>query len=198
MDNIYWNASPEEKDYILKSNASYRNLIDTGEYLPDEEKELKDVNADWPDINVTVTLYRKKGYFELTLYKFYRDTLLIGEVLRNYGAYPQYWFTHSNGKRYFICGFDYQGYTIVNIDDGVANHWLDPGALNHGCGWCPTSWESYDELANTIVAEGCYWACPYDHRVYDIENPDRLPLPLISDTECDPEEDDDDETSEDT
>ena len=32
---------------------------------------------------------------------------------------------------------------------------------------------------NKLAVIGCYWACPYVSRIYDISRPDQYPFPLL-------------------
>ena len=93
----------------------------------------------------------------------------IAEVKRNYGSFPYMWMEgHPDGHDYLICGEDYQGQTFVQLDTGKVRN-LIPDDAFAGFGFC---WAGY-KLINptTLLVEGCYWAAPYEYRVFDVSNP---------------------------
>lgn len=194
------------REILWLDNESYRKqVIVDREGIKNEvgKRDLKKVVQINPDFDLDVSIlvdiftYTDPKYMDICLYRIYKDNKLIGEIYRNYSPYPQTFIRHRNGKLYFICGFDYQGYTIVNIDDEIINHYLPEGATK-GCGWCPTEWRDYSSKTDTIIAEGCYWGGSFDRREYDFSNPDVLPLPLISESDLDPEPEEDDDDEEDS
>lgn len=189
------------KEVIWLDDESYRKqVVVNRETIENEakkrtvEEKIIIIQSRYDDVYIKILHYTKPGYFEISQYVVYKKDKEIGRFYRNYTSYPQLFVEHSNGKLYFICGFNYQGYTIINITDEIMNHYLPGGAIK-GCGWCPTEWRDYDPKTNTIIAEGCYWGASFDRREYDFSNPDVLPLPLLreSDLDPDPEEDDDDD-----
>jgi hypothetical protein len=40
------------------------------------------------------------------------------EVQRNYSSFPYTWVNHPNGHQYLVCGADYQGQTVLELDTG--------------------------------------------------------------------------------
>jgi hypothetical protein len=86
---------------------------------------------------------------------------------------------HPNGNDYLFCGEDYQGYSLINLTTG-AYKVHRPEAMLKGFGFCFAS-VSYSPDFKKLVVHGCYWACPYEVRVYDISDieQDVLDYPLF-------------------
>lgn len=98
------------------------------------------------------------------------DGIPIATVQRNYSAFPHHFVEgHPNGHSYLVCGEDYQGQTVVELDTGARRDVMSDGA-GEGTGFC---WASYSFHAptRTLVVEGCHWACPYEFRFYDFSDP---------------------------
>lgn len=94
----------------------------------------------------------------------------IAEVQRNYSSFPfEFVEDHPNGHAYLVCGEDYQGQTVVELDTGKRRDFLPPEA-EKGHGFC---WADYkfDKATQILLVDGCYWACPYMFRFYDFSNP---------------------------
>jgi hypothetical protein len=95
---------------------------------------------------------------------------LIAEVCRNYSSFPYLFIeNHSNGHSYLICGEDYQGQTVIELDTGKRRDNLSEGA-DEGHGFC---WAQYkfDEKSSILIVDGCHWACPYEFRFFDFSDP---------------------------
>lgn len=94
----------------------------------------------------------------------------IAEVRRNYSAFPFLFIEgHPNGHDYLVCGEDYQGQTVIELDTGTRRELL-PEEAKQGHGFC---WADYkfNEPNQMLVVEGCHWACPYEFRFYDFSDP---------------------------
>jgi hypothetical protein len=101
------------------------------------------------------------------------DGKVIAAVKRNYGIFWHAWAEHPNGHEYLLCGEDYQGYSIVNLNLESYQVYF-PEEAYEGQGFCWTAvYPSPDRLV--LAVEGCYWACPYDVVFYDFQTPDKLP-----------------------
>ena len=102
------------------------------------------------------------------------DGEVIADIKRNYS---QFWFTwslHSNQNEYLLCGEDYQGQTVVNLNEkSIVNYFPEEGY--DGLGFC---WVAvYPSPDNRFLAvEGCYWGCPYELVFFDFSSPDTLPF----------------------
>lgn len=94
----------------------------------------------------------------------------IADVKRNYSSFEFAWIEgHPNGHSYLVCGEDYQGQTVVELDTGRRRDHLPPEA-KQGHAFC---WIDYSFHAPTclLVVGGCHWACPYETRFYDFRDP---------------------------
>jgi hypothetical protein len=98
------------------------------------------------------------------------DGAVVGTIERNYASFPACWIEgHPNGHDYLIGGEDYQGQTVIELDTGKRRDFLPPEAeKGHGFCWAEAR---FDAAARVVVAEGCFWAAPYEFRFYDFANP---------------------------
>jgi len=95
---------------------------------------------------------------------------VVAVVNRNYGIFPFAWAEqHPNGHDYLICGEDYMGQTVIELDTGERRDHVSEGE-----GFC---WASYSVSPNRrfVAVHGCYWACPYQTVIFDITEPLALP-----------------------
>ena len=91
-------------------------------------------------------------------------------VQRNYSSFPFLFIEdHPNGHDYLICGENYQGQTVVELDTGKRKDFL-PKEAKKGQGFC---WSRYDLDRDSMIltVDGCHWACPYEFRFFDFSNP---------------------------
>ncbi|MBX2798227.1 MAG: hypothetical protein KTR31_11170 [Myxococcales bacterium] len=109
-----------------------------------------------------------------------QDGAVLAEVRRNFGHFPFCWMEgHVDGHDYLVCGEDYQGQTFCQLDTAEVFQHL-PDAAFDGHGFC---WADYRLLSDgrTLLVDGCYWACPYELRLYDVSDPasgwPRIPWP---------------------
>lgn len=92
------------------------------------------------------------------------------EVRRNYSAFPFLWVEdHSNGHSFLVCGEDYQGQTVLELDTGRRRDYV-PKEEALGWGFCWAVYK-YEAGPNLLVVDGCYWACPYEYRFFDFADP---------------------------
>jgi hypothetical protein len=107
----------------------------------------------------------------------------IEVVNRNYSSFPFEWIEgHADGHSYLVCGEDYQGQTVIQLDTGIRRDFL-PEEASEGFGFCWASYE-YDPKTQFLFVEGCYWACPYEWRIYDFSNPLEFKhIPIMEDGE---------------
>lgn len=104
---------------------------------------------------------------------------VIAVVDRNYHSFWRCWAdNHPDGHDYLLCGENYQGQTIIRLDDPERIDYL-PKSAEKGVGFC---WADVQVSPDkTIIAvEGCYWACPYEVRFYDFTEPMKHPVDLAS------------------
>jgi hypothetical protein len=175
-----WTAEQrDERKRLFKTLPAaerYRaQRISTEEYFTDErrgEVRHEEVSPSGR-YRLTVTPYEtKKGSWSYTRGEVYRvsDGVKVGDVKRNYGCFPYCWMEdHVDGHDYLICGEDYQGQTFCQLDTGEQKS-LIPDDAFEGFGFC---WAGYRLLEDgkTLEVDGCYWACPYELRLYDVSDP---------------------------
>lgn len=104
------------------------------------------------------------------------DKILISEIQRNYCSFPYVFVeNHANGHDYLVCGEDYQGQTIVELDTGEKASWVPVMG-----GFC---WVNMmpSPSGNLIAVDGCYWACPYEIKIFDFSNPLKVPFECYTD-----------------
>jgi hypothetical protein len=95
-------------------------------------------------------------------------------VRRNYSAFPFTWCEdHPTGHDYLVCGEDYQGQTIIELDTGRRADYL-PAQAEQGTGFC---WAQHylAPSKEVLIVDGCYWACPYELVAFDFSRPLELP-----------------------
>lgn len=94
----------------------------------------------------------------------------IATVNRNYSSFPFLWIeAHPNGHDYLVCGEDYQGQTVIELDTGKRRDYV-PDDAKQGVGFCWVSCR-FDVGSMILVADGCIWAAPYEYRFYDFADP---------------------------
>lgn len=95
---------------------------------------------------------------------------LIATVNRNYSSFPYLWVEgHPNGHDYLICGQNYQGQTVIELDTGKRIDFL-PEEAKDGHGFCMAD-AMFDRETRILAIDGCLWACPYEYRFYDFSDP---------------------------
>lgn len=101
------------------------------------------------------------------------------EVKRNYPMFPYCFIeNHPNGHDYLVCGEDYQGQTILELDTGKRVDYL-PEGYKDGVGFCWADIRVSKEK-DVLAVEGCYWACPYEEWFIDFSEPLKLPYLVLS------------------
>lgn len=113
-----------------------------------------------------------KGSWNYTQGLIYRNdsNQLISEVQRNYSSFPYTFIEdHPNGHSYLVCGADYQGQTVIELDTGKRKDHT-PKAAEIGAGFCWVD-AKFIKSECLLVVSGCVWACPYEHRFYDFSDP---------------------------
>jgi hypothetical protein len=106
------------------------------------------------------------------------DGILLADVRRNAPSFWHTWITHRNGYRYILCGEDYQGYTLVNLNTGkTLTHFPESGYGGYGFCWT-SAYLSPD--SQVLAVDGCYWACPYEIVLFDFRHPEVLPYPELA------------------
>jgi hypothetical protein len=113
----------------------------------------------------------RKGCWNYSKGVVYKDKKKPIEIVkRNYHHFPFEWVeSHPNGHDYLICGEDYQGQTIIELDTGKRIDYL-PEAAKRGFGFC---WVAINASPNktTLAVDGCVWAGPYEVLFVDFSEP---------------------------
>ena len=100
-----------------------------------------------------------------------KDNKELCSIKRNYSCFYYKWIND-----YFICGENYQGYSIIDLDKEEQSIYFPEEGFKGG-GFC---WAHiYGISNNKLVIEGCYWGGSYEVVVYDFSNPNVLPLPEL-------------------
>lgn len=97
------------------------------------------------------------------------DDKPIATVQRNYGAFPNLFVEGHPKGDFLVCGEDYQGQTVIELDTGKRRDLMSDGS-DKGWGFCWASYQ-YNAPNQVLVVCGCHWACPYEHRFYDFSDP---------------------------
>ena len=129
-------------------------------------------------ISLTVS---HKGYWQFSIaHVEHVETDEIRAVVhRNYPSFPFCWVEdHPDGHDYLVCGEDYQGQTIIQLDTGLRKDYLPPSATRAGACFCWIDIE-FEQSPLALRVEGCYWAFPYEMVRYDFSDPFSLPYAEI-------------------
>ncbi|WP_437626722.1 hypothetical protein [Sorangium sp. So ce1151] len=113
-----------------------------------------------------------RGAWDYSQGKVYRtgSDAPVAVVQRNHDSFPFLFVEeHPNGHDYLMCGEDYQGQSVVELDTGKRRDHL-PVEANDGIGFCWTDMR-FEASAAVLVVEGCIWACPYEFRFFDFSDP---------------------------
>ncbi len=102
----------------------------------------------------------------------------IARVRRNYSSF---WYTfvlgHNDGHDYLLCGENYQGQTVIQLDTHKRVDYL-PTEAKQGWGFCWADAQISPDK-DYLLVDGCYWAAPYQLNVYNFKNPMELPYKQI-------------------
>lgn len=125
---------------------------------------------------LTVDSYgTKPGCWNYSRGRVYAGEKLIADVKRNYSHFPFAWAeAHPNGHDYLLCGEDYQGQTVVELDTGARVDLQPDEHMDKGFGFC---WVDIHPSPDrkVVAVDGCYWACPYEVVLFDFSEPLKLP-----------------------
>lgn len=112
----------------------------------------------------------KPGCWNYSTGEVSKDNVVLATVNRNYSCFPFLFIeNHPNGHDYLICGEDYQGQTVIELDTGKRRDFL-PDEAKDGIGFCWAGYE-FDIPSQVLIVDGCYWACPYEYRFFDFSDP---------------------------
>lgn len=108
-----------------------------------------------------------------------KGDIIIAEIYRNYSSFwHSFTLEHPDGHDYLLCGENYQGQTIIQLDTGKRKDYLE-NLANVGIGFC---WAGADVSPDKtkLLVDGCYWAAPYEWVVYDFSSPMNLPYKQLA------------------
>ena len=105
----------------------------------------------------------------------YKGRIWVARINRNYSAFPFCWLVRGE-ETFLFYGEDYQGYGCLKCSTGERADFL-PFGYRRGVAFCWAKIEVDPESENHLIVEGCYWACPYERRRYDVTNPFAFPYP---------------------
>jgi hypothetical protein len=161
-------------------------------YKSEKSKYFKDDNI---VADSTTTHNSESGKYELTITQYkseekaWKYTLgtvysvisgqkqVIAEIQRNYHTFPYCFIEdHPNGHDYLICGEDYQGQTIIELDSGKRKDWIP--AMGGYC-WKRVTPSPSKTL---LLVDGCYWACASDSIIVDFSDPLNPPFERLTDS----------------
>ena len=160
---------------IEKTRAEIKTYFDSDQSVDGSQSSSKSLTGDYhletieyqqskPDVNWTVTEVKvfnkktKKIIFEFftDYHSFFHDWLIKEEAEYLIGAEV-------------LCG----GQTIIDLSNGKMNSYCPP---EDGFIWTDFFLSPSGHKLATI---GCFWACPYEIRIYDFRHPLTLPLQEI-------------------
>jgi hypothetical protein len=114
------------------------------------------------------------------------SSVVIAEVKRNYGHFPYVWIDHPDGNEYMLCGEDYQGYTVINLTQGVIQTYM-PEEAQTGEGFCWVVMHPAPD-GRTLAVEGCFWGAPFEIHFFDFSTPAHFPLAELGGSDADYED----------
>jgi len=93
----------------------------------------------------------------------------VADVKRNYTSFPFSWMEGHPKGDFLIAGNDYQGQMFCELTTGrMKSHIPDEAFDGHGFCWAT---HRLLEDGHTLFVDGCYWACPYECRFFDVSDP---------------------------
>lgn len=173
-----WSDEANRKDYEDLSSEEKREFsrLEKLDYFVPENAQLgcrREHLSESGKYKLVVTPYSTKegswSYTQGLVFSVGRDEP-IAEVQRNYSTFfYEFVEDHPNGHAYLVCGEDYQGQTVIELDTGRRRDYL-PKEADDGVGFCWAG-HTFDKAQQILVIDGCYWACPYEFRFFDFSNP---------------------------
>ena len=140
------------------------------------KKDIKEETSPSGRYKFTLALSKEfDGYWQWSICKIYKsDGEFISVVHRNYTHFPFAWIeNHFDGHDYLICGEDYQGQTIIQLDTKLRRDFI-PDSAGQGVGFCWIEIE-HTRFDNCLSVVGCYWGAPEERVTYDFSNPMNIP-----------------------
>lgn len=119
---------------------------------------------------VTSSYGTKPGAWSFTRGQVFRvsDGEQLADIKRNYSDFDWTWLEDQPGGDFGVGGNDYQGQSFVYLNTGTTKHHIPDDAF-FGAGFCWTGARVL--MTGALLVDGCYWACPFKYRLYDISDP---------------------------
>ncbi len=164
-------ALPPAEKYLVKRNGVEKYFVPENADTTSQREEISP-SGKW---KLVITPYKtREGAWNYKRGEVFETSTgkRVADVKRNYSSMWFLWAeNHTNtGDDYLLTGEDYQGYTVCNLSRETQKSFIPDAALE-GHGWCPTSAELLADGV-TLKMGGCYWACPYEYRLWDFADPD--------------------------
>ena len=166
---------------LIKSFKEYRRKASRAKFYTKKNLESS-VAEDSPSgrYELTIEKYKtEKGAWSYTrgIVKNKHTSKTIAVVDRNYSHFWSCWVEdHPDGHDYILCGEDYQGQTIIRLDDYKRLDYR-PEAASRGNGFCWVEAKASPDKT-TIGVCGCYWGSPYDACFFDFTEPFKHPVEI--------------------
>jgi len=179
--NYYWRIKWGFRKYykFLKSKVISTNKA---KYFESQPTDSEIIISPGEKYELTITSHStKKGCWNYSrgIVKNLSNNQIIADVKRNYSDFIYAWAeNHKNGHDYLICGENYQGQTIIELDTGKRKDHLPINAFNGG-GFCWSNIKPSPDQSKLAVV-GCYWGAPYDLVFFDFSKPLSLPFKELS------------------
>lgn len=106
------------------------------------------------------------SYSRGTVYRL-SDGAEICDIKRNYGVFHHSWIMKNN-QEWMISGRSYLNQLAVNLDTGEVFENGKDGPYEFCWAACYISPDG-----NTLMVDGCYWACPYEFKFFDFTDPSK-------------------------
>ena len=106
-----------------------------------------------------------------------RDGAVVADIKRNLSTFLHS-FVRKDDREYLITGRAYTSQTIIDLERGI--EYEPDGDPYRDSGFCWAACEAAPD-GNTLVVNGCVWACPYELRFFDVTDPAHgwPPLPVV-------------------
>jgi len=152
----------ETEKYFKKENETDHLIVETN--------KRREVLSPSGRYKLVINYYKtKKGCWNYSRGTVYRilDDAEICDIKRNY-SYFHHSFVTKNKQEYLITGRSYMSQTIINLDTG--EEFEPQGDHYDGMAFCwAKAYLSPD--GNTLLVDGCHWACPYEYKFFDFTDP---------------------------
>jgi len=156
--------------------VKYKKYIDDLDKFYDKSNIFKEENYVLESGHtMLVEYYKVQNHPNITKATIYNrmDKNLI-ELKRNYSNFPFTCIRHSNAFYYLICGEEYQGFTVLNLETFKKNNHTSLSCYKRK-GFCPYEW-TYEKINNMLYVVGCDYFGEEKNLSYDFEFPDAIKL----------------------